>query len=175
MTRRRRRKQTSPGRPKIPEAKMAAKRGPGGAPTKTSGDGGASDASSKPPGGAPSAPQPAQGTSSAPQPAQEGTSSALPGPKLVGSVLPVVRPRTQVGRIRGCFRGGTMTLFQAIAAPEPATGVLGAKKIPSPRPGSSSKDFKRSQDDRNPSQGQPTGTSGTPVASQVGQRGLQVY
>ena len=154
---------------------MAAKRGPGGAPTKTSGDGGASDASSKPPGGAPSAPQPAQGTSSAPQPAQEGTSSAPSGPKLVGSVLPVVRQGTQVGRIRGCFRGGTMTLFQAKAVPkQPAVG-LGAKEISSPGPGSSSQACKLFQDDKNPPWVHLAGASGTSAASQVGQRSLSFY
>ena len=139
---------------------MAAKRGRGKASTKTSGDvrkrgeeqESTPDASSEP---------------------QDGTSSGSNVQPV--SVPPVIRPVVQVGRLRGCFRGGTMTFFQAIAAPEPAAGVLGAKEIPSPGPGSSSKDFKRSQDDRNPPQGQLTGTSGTPVASQVGQRGLQVY
>ena len=64
-----------------------------------------------------------------------------------------------------------MTLFQAIAAPGPAAGVLVAKEIPSQGLGSSSKDVQLSQDDKNPPQGQLTGTSGTPVAPQVGQRG----
>ena len=149
---------------------MAANRGHGKASTKTSGDVQKRGEEQEP-------------TPDASSGSQEGTSSgsnvllvsAPPVTRPVGSVSPVVRQEVQVGRLRGCFRGGTMTFFQVVAAPEPAAGVLGAKEIPSPGPGSSSKDVKRSQDDKNPPQGQLTGTSGTPVASQVGQRGSQVY
>ena len=145
---------------------MATKRGPGGA----------SDAFSKPQEGTSSALSPAQeGTSSAPRPAQEGTSSSPSGSKLVGSVVPVVRPRTQVGRVRWCVRGGTMALFQAKAVPKQPVVELDAKEISSPGVGSSSQDCKQIQDDKNPTQGHLAGTSGTSAASQVGLWSLSFY
>ena len=77
----------------------------------------------------------------------------------------------------GFFRVGTITLFQTLVAPEQTIGVLGARKVPSPRAGSSSKDLvpKRAQVDKAPLKGQPRGTSAVLPPPQVGRLGSLVY